>query len=73
MQKSISKMDVKISVEFIPKEKYFVCTVGDQPMRIFLNKKDAFLFKCDYIDSFDEDGLSVKTYKWTGKEFTKNF
>lgn len=46
------------------KEKYFVCSDGDCPSAIYFNKDEAFEESpTEYIDSFDEDGVKVTSYK----------
>lgn len=56
------------------KEKYFVCSDGDCPSAIYFNKDEVFEnSESDYIDSFDEDGVKVSSYKLVGDFYTEDF
>jgi hypothetical protein len=54
-------------------EKYFVGSDGEQPIKIFFSPLEAFVSGCEYIDSFDEAGNIVKSYKFVDSEYTDNF
>lgn len=54
-------------------EKYFVGCDGNQPVKIFFNSLEAFVSGCEYIDSFDEAGNIVKSYKFVDDEYTDYF
>lgn len=45
------------------KEKYFVAIDGDEAERIFFDKELAFENESDYIDSFDDKGMPINSYK----------
>ncbi|MFA7287399.1 MAG: hypothetical protein WC055_00820 [Melioribacteraceae bacterium] len=55
------------------KEKYFVTSNGDAPESIYFNKDEVFQEDNDYIDSFDEDGVKVSSYKLVGDSYTEDF
>ena len=44
-------------------EKYFVTSNGDAPEAMFFNKEQAMSNGDTYIDSFDEGGVKVESYK----------
>lgn len=45
-------------------EIYFVASDGDFPERIYFDREEAFTNNHNYIDSFNDKGLSVKSYKF---------
>lgn len=56
------------------KEKYFVCSNGDAPESIYFDKNEALEDSySEYIDSFDEDGVKVSSYKMVGDFYTEDF
>jgi len=46
-------------------EKYFVCSGSDSPEKIFFDKLAALAAEYDYVDTFDEKGNWVYSYKRT--------
>jgi len=56
-------------------EKYFVCGCGDAPYKIMFDLTLAQNEEHEYIDSFDEDGEKVGSYKFDFKEnkYTTDF
>lgn len=44
-------------------EKYFVCGCGDHPEQMFFDKMAALAADYDYMDSFDNKGRLVESYK----------
>lgn len=56
-------------------EKYFVCSNSDAPEFIYFDKDSAFndQFPTDFIDSFDENGEKVSSYKWIDGSYTEDF
>lgn len=54
-------------------EKYFVGSNGDEPERIYFTGREAFFSGDDYIDSFDEGGNRVCSYKFVDDEYTTDF
>jgi hypothetical protein len=56
------------------KEKYFVCSHSEEPEVIYFNKEDAFKTGINYVDSFDEKGKRVASYKYVSDgEYTTDF
>lgn len=56
------------------KEKYFVCSNGDCPESIYFNKDEVLgESESEYIDSFDEDGIKVSSYKLIDGLYTEDF
>jgi len=57
-------------------EKYFVTSNGDEPLQIFFTlgaAKEASVAG-DYIDSFDEDGIKIDSWKCLfPKNWTQEF
>lgn len=43
-------------------EKYFVASDGEQPIRIYFDRDEAFVSRAAYLDSFDERGMPVQHY-----------
>lgn len=54
-------------------EKYFVTSNGDEPEQIFFSKQEAFDTESNYVDSFDENGIKVNSYKWVDNGYTQDF
>lgn len=54
-------------------EKYFVASHSDEPDKIFFNADDAFNNDYNYIDTFDENGDKIKSYKYVDGEYITNF
>lgn len=56
------------------KEKYFVCSNSEEPEVIYFTKEDAFSSGINYVDSFDENGKRVVSYKYVSDgKYTTNF
>ena len=45
------------------KEAYFVVSDGNEPIRMFFTRESAMSGEYDYIDSFNEAGEKVISYK----------
>jgi len=43
-------------------EKYFVASGGEQPIRIYFDRDNAFASQAAYLDSFDEHGIPAQHY-----------
>ena len=55
-------------------EKYFVCTSGDSPLKMYFDKLAALNAEYDYVDSFDAKGNLVESYKRTENDsYTTDF
>lgn len=65
--------DYKISAQELAQ--MFVDSGSDegQPLQIYFNPIEAFVSGHAYINSFDEHGHIVKTYKFVDIEYTDNF
>jgi len=46
-------------------EKFFVVSNSDEPERIFFDRESTFSFMSTYVDSFDDKGIIVQSYKLT--------
>jgi hypothetical protein len=56
------------------KEEYFVASEIDQPVKIFFNREVAFEgLLYEYIDSFDDQGFPLKSYKLVNGSYTTDF
>jgi hypothetical protein len=56
------------------KEIYFVCSDSEEPEVIYFTKEDAFKTCINYVDSFDENGKRVASYKYVSDgEYTTDF
>jgi hypothetical protein len=44
-------------------EKYWVSSDSEIPLKIYFNRQDAINSTARYLDSFDEEGLPVRSYK----------
>jgi hypothetical protein len=56
------------------KEKYFVCSHSEEPEVIYFNKEDAFKTGINYVDSFDNNGKRIASYKYVSDgEYTTDF
>jgi hypothetical protein len=54
-------------------EVYFVTSGGDYPEKIFFTKKLAFESMATYVDTFDENGNYVNSYKLVDDEYITAF
>lgn len=45
-------------------EKYFVVSDDSFPQSLQFDKEEAFALKYEYVDSFDENGKLVESYKF---------
>ena len=48
----------------VDNEKYFVCSDGEQPTKIYFDRSVFNLKNSFYIDSFDASGDLVRSYKF---------
>jgi hypothetical protein len=51
----------------------YVVSDGGQPLLIFYDMLEAFESGYLYIDVFDENGLSVESWKREGNHYTQDF
>lgn len=43
-------------------EQYFVASDGEEPIRIYFDRDEAFSSRAAYLDSFDAQGMPVQHY-----------
>ena len=55
------------------REKYLVGSDGESPHKIFFDWKIAKAAEWPYIDSFDENGYPVQSYKLVEGKYTTEF
>ena len=54
-------------------ERYWVGSNAEMPEKLYFNKHEAFSSGHSYIDSFDDEGEHVASYKLVGDTHTTDF